>query len=251
MGHLRNLAAAAAALALLLTAAPATASQWGANYATPAHPDEALWETRADVARVFEPDRLGTWDDYPALTRAYADGVRRFWVSWKGSAGADVRAFGASIPDDATVWGTYWHEPEEDIANGTLTLTGWKRTTRRLAAVQREVGMVPATILMFYTLEGGAGRDVDDYRLRPGSVDVWGFDAHMWGDRTPRGVAKALLREKRLSGLPLGLGETSGTAKELANLKARLAGKVRWGCFFAKRSDPVTQAEVDAWMGNP
>lgn len=247
----RGLLAAALIAAPFAIADRANATQWGTNYPTTAHPNENLWAGQATVARVFEPARLRTWDDYPAAVRAYEHGVRRFWFSWKGTLGSDVRAFGATIPDDVQVWGTWLHEPENDVEAGRLTIAEWKSTTKRLGKVQRSVGMKPASVLMFWTLLPESGRDIEDWRLPKGAVDVWAFDAHMKATpRTPKQVATKLLAEKKRSGLPMGLAETSAPERpqRLYWLHQRLKGNVWWACFFARRNDEVTKQEVDAWM---
>lgn len=238
-------------MTLLLLAGPAHATQWGINYPAQAHPNENLWAGQAQVARVFEPDRLQLWDDYPELNRAYDQGVRRFWISWKGTLGDDVRAFGATIPDDVQVWGTWLHEPENDIEAGQLTIAEWKSNTRRLAKVQRSVGMKPASILMFWTLLPESGRNIEDYRLGRKVVDVWAFDAHMKAvPRTPKQVATKLLAEKKRMGLPMGLAETSApnNPQRLYWLHKRLDKKIWWAVMFARRNDSVNRAEIDMWM---
>ena len=214
--------------------APAGATKWGAMYQPSEHPDEYRWASHARVARIFDSNSLGVWNDYPAAKRAYADGVRTFVFSWKGTSLQDIRDFDASVPAGVKVFGVYLHEPEDDIEGGRITLAQWKERTIAQAAVMKDVGMVPTTILMVWTLYPGlSGRDVTDYDLPTGTVKVHGFDAHIRGDKKPDVVAKKLRREMRRSGLPMGVAETSGTPSDLRIFRSMMNRKgVHWVCSF-------------------
>lgn len=235
---------------LLLPQAPAQATTWGAYYPPGSHPDEGLWAGRAQIARIFEPGQLGVWSDYPEAQRAYRQGVRRFVFSWKSAPGKQVATFAASLPEDLQnkrVVGVYWHEPENDVADGTLTVKAWKRETIREAKIMRRHGMVSATILMGWTLLPESRRHVERFDLPRGAVDVHAFDAHV-KDKDPEQMARLLLREKRRVDMPLGVGETSGPAWKLQIMHDRLRGKMRWGLLFFRPKQPVTQEQVDAWL---
>lgn len=245
----RAVAAALAGL-LLLLGAPAGATTWGAYYGPQAHPDEGLWADRAQVARIFESGQLGVWGDYPEAQRAYSQGIRRFVFSWKSAPGQQVATFAASLPKDLQgkrVVGVYWHEPEDDVEAGTLTIKAWKAETVREAGIMRNNGMVPAAILMGWTLMPQSHRDVKAYDLPAGSVAVHAFDAHV-KDKAPGPMARALRREQRRAGLPLGVAETSGPAWKLRILHKMLDGKMRWGILFSRPAQRVSEEQVNAWM---
>lgn len=243
--RLTILLAAAIVAGLALTAAPAHGTDYGASYARTPHATEPVWAGKATVARIFDPNRLDTWGDYPEAQRAYDQGVRKFAFSWKGTDAADIRLFASSVPEGVRVFGTYLHEPENDIEQGRITLEAWKANTITQAKVMREVGIVPTRVLMGWTLyPAKSGRDVADYDLPAGTVTISAFDAHV-RDKNPVGMARRLLREQKRTGLPLAVPETSGRPANIAELKRRLDGRVRWACFFTyKRGMTTKQAEV-------
>lgn len=238
------------ALSLLLLSlvwvSPADATRYGASYASRANPDEVHWAGKAAVARIFESRDLGVWSDYPEAQRAYDDGVRRFSFSWKGTSGQDVRDFAASIPDGVKVFGTWIHEPEDDIEAGTMTLDYWKANTIRLARVMTNHGIVPTRILMAWTLFPISGRDVTDYDLPKGTIRVSAFDGHVH-NKSPETVARLILRDKARTGLPLALPETSGPPDKITTLRTLLDKKMWWGCYFTYHG--MTQEQADAWFG--
>lgn len=245
----RRVTSALFALALILTlallAAPAHATDYGASYARTPHATEPVWAGKATVARIFDPNRLTVWGDYPEAQRAYDQGVRKFAFSWKGTDPDDIRTFAATVPAGVRIFGTYLHEPEDDIEQGRLTLEQWKARTITQAKVMREVGIVPTRVLMGWTLyPAKSGRNVADYDLPAGTVAISAFDAHV-RDKNPAGMARRLLREQKRTGLPMAVPETSGRPANIAELKRRLDGRVRWACFFTyKRGMTPRQAEV-------
>lgn len=234
------------ALVTVGTAGPVVATDYGASYTATSHPDEHRWAERATVARIFEPTTLRTWDSYPQLQRAYDGGVRKFAISWKGTTGQEIRDFAATVPDDVRVFGAWWHEPENDIEKGEFTLAKWRRTMVRLCGVMRENDIVPVRILMGWTLYEQSGRDIRDYRLPRGTITVSAFDGHVV-NKPARGLARRLLAEKRRSGLPLAVPETSGPASGLRTLRTLLDGKMRWGAFFTR--DGMSASQANAWFG--
>jgi hypothetical protein len=229
-------------------ASRADATLWGASYARTVHPDEHRWAGRSPVVRVFDGGSLGEWGDYPALTRAYGDGTRKFHVSWKGTSSQDVRDFAATIPTGVKMFGTWMHEPEDNIEAGRLTLADWRATTIRLAAVMREEGVIPVRVLMGWTLLPESARDVRDYDLPPGTITISAFDAHVRANgKNPAVMASLLLKEKARTGLPLAIPETSGPPRRINILQRGLAGGARWACWFGPVG--MTDAQARAWFG--
>ena len=226
--------------------APASATDYGASMQPNVQPNEQRWVNRSTVARVFAPGTLGTWDSYPQLLRAYDAGIREFSISWKGTTGQEIRDFAATIPDGVKVYGTWYHEPENDIEKGELTLATWRKTMIRLCGVMRQNGIVPVRILMAWTLFPASKRHVRAYDLPKGTVAVSAFDGHV-RDKDPRLVARLMLADKRRTGLPLAVPETSGPAARIRILRKCPDGKMRWGTYLTR--DGMTTKQANAWFG--
>lgn len=174
---------AAVVLALPVAASPAGAipdplpadgsTAYGASFGP--RSDRSLYEGRAEAARIFYQARIpAVLPRTAAFKQAYAAGVRTFVMSWKDPDPLRVAVALASLPDDVRVYGTYFHEPENDIAQGRLTLAQWRVRTAVQAVVMRTFDVVPTSILMAFTVLGGKGREVSDYYAS--GVDVFGFD---------------------------------------------------------------------------
>lgn len=77
------------------------------------------------------------------------------------------------------IWGVY-HEPEDDVANGTFTAVQWRAMQNRMLpkakAIIAGVGGRTAIILMSYTANSKSGRNIDDYKVDV--ADLVGFDIY-------------------------------------------------------------------------
>lgn len=92
---------------------------------------------------------------------------------------------------------TYYHEPEDNVGDGSLSLADWRRTWDELQSVAAGVSGVtlePLPILMAWTLNPKSGRDWRGYDL---GLDV-GFDCYnavnvpylaAWAEETGRRFA--------------------------------------------------------------
>lgn len=242
-----------AVLLMLVTPASVHAATppFGAMYQPNEHPDEHRWAKRAEIARIFDSNTLSVWNDYPGARRAYADGIRKFVFSWKmETTNAQIRNFADSLPNGVRVFGVLEHEPEAKIARGDYTLAEWKARTVEQAAVQKDVGMVPTTILMGWTLYPEfSGRDVSDYDLPPGTIRVHAFDAHVRGNKEPDVMARRIRIEQRRTGLPTGVGETSGSPAHLKTFREGMlrAKKLRWVISFTQ--NPAQTDSNTRWTG--
>jgi hypothetical protein len=183
-------------------------------------------------------------------------------VSWKGTqSGADVAAAFKNVPADVKVYGCYWHEPEDNIAKGDITLADWRTRTIEHAAAMRTVGVVPTVILMAYTLNAGSGRNVMDYGNT--KADVVAFDYYMnpaKGKDDPEGMVDRMLFAARSMGAKsTGVAETGvpntvaeAAAVDLVNrLRTKLAATdgVLWGTFWSSGEFAFTDATANAWFG--
>jgi hypothetical protein len=240
---------AAVVTALALGAAPSGGANVprGANYEDVPHATEALFAGHATVARVFDSNEVDEWDTYPGAVRAYSQGVRTFVFSWKGARLDSIREFAATVPDDVKIYGTYWHEPEDDVKRGTLKLANWKSTMVAQSAVMREEGIIPIRILMGWTLfPAKSARRVADYDLPAGTISVAAFDGHVRA-KDPTRMARKLAKEQKRSGLPTAVPETSGAPGHLRTFLTtlkKLKVKPRFVCYFSTTGIKPGQSRV-------
>lgn len=238
-------------------ATPASTTVYGANFGT--GPDETLYQGRPDAARLYYQSVLPA--DLPrtaAFAEAYRQGVRTFVLSWKDPDAQRVSRALASLPDDVTVYGTYFHEPEDDIEQGRLSLAAWRSTTTAQAAVMRAHGVVPTSILMAFTVVGGKGRRVADYGGT--SVDVFGFDYYPDKLReSPTTVIAAMAAASRAAGsgrLVLGefgilTGAADGAALVAETRRALATARAEVACYWSQDLHQLSAGVADAWFGWP
>lgn len=127
--------------------------------------DESQYKGRAKVARCFFTGDLPTnlmTNSY--VKQAYTEGVRAFILSWRGTQSvAALQASLKTLPADCTGYGSYFHEPEDNVADGSLKLADWRTRHKRDADAMRAIGITPVTILMAWTLNSKSGRNIADY----------------------------------------------------------------------------------------
>lgn len=224
--------------------------------------DESQYKGRAKVARIFVGGNLPS--DVKTATgwkQAYDEGCRAFILSWKGTqSGATVANCLKTIPSDCTVYGCYFHEPEDNIANNTLTLAGWKSRHTEHAAAMRSVGVTPVGIFMAYTLNPKSGRNIMDYAV--GDEGVL-FDFYMnpaEGKDDPEGVVDKMAAAcSNMSAKFTGTAETgvnmSTTSEAVAvdlakRTRAALFAEplASFGTWWSTNEFKFTAATADAWF---
>jgi hypothetical protein len=232
----------------------------GANYGGG---DESQFHGRPEVARVFlqttVPTDIKNQDDYK---RAYSQGVRAFVISWKSTNTSALKAMLESAHDDVKLWGCYFHEPEDNIKTGSLTLANWKRITGEQAAMMKSIGVTPTTILMAYTLNPNSGRNVEDYFM-DGAIDCFGFDYYMnplKGKDNPEERVAEMVQVALASGANSILLGEAGVPREVAedvrvDLLKRLRATLETtpeavaACYWSTDAFIFTQKTADAWFG--
>lgn len=119
------------------------------------------------------------------------------------------------------VYWAYYHEPEDNVENGSLNITVWQDRQVEAAEVAAEVDpngdvLLFGTILMSWTLNPNSGRDYLDY-LTPAvtaAIDFAGWDAYGGPhaadgpDRAPVDVMGNPAEASASVGLPWGIFET-------------------------------------------
>lgn len=155
-------------------------SRPGESYpAALARTDKALG--RLDLVRVFYPRAPARWP-------GKAPG-RNVVVSFKlpprqvlaGRFDASMRAWFAAAPENVDVYWCYWHEPENDIEEGTFTAEQYKAAFEhldRLATAADNPRLRSTVILQSYSTRPASGRNWHDYVPDPDSVDVLAWDAY-------------------------------------------------------------------------
>ena len=133
--------------------------------------------------------------------------------------GADdttLEAWFASAPSDESIYWSYWHEPEDDIARGSFTASAYRSAWAHLAtlAAQAHKSNLHATlILMNWTLNPASGRTFADYYPGAGVIQALGWDAYNEGASkgvydTPAQIFAPAIALSTSLHLPFGIAET-------------------------------------------
>lgn len=232
---------------------------YGANYTQP--DDETLYQGRPAVARIYIPAGALTADiaNRSQYQRAYAAGIRTFVVSWKDNNPTLAGQMLDSFPDGTTVYGVFRHEPEND---GSSAATWVAQQVTMMAAV-RQHGGIPTAILMSYTLNPSSGRNLADWVLPAGTVDVLGFDYYpsQQTNRTQPQVVDAMKAAMPQFGVDrLLIGEygvpvtnpTQGVTW-INEFKQLVAGTAVVACYWSDTGTKdyhFTTATANAWFGS-
>lgn len=239
---------------------PRPALLLGASFPGPA--DEAFYDGRVDVARLYVPPGLTDvrkWDDF---MRAYDDeGVREFVLSWKDDSTSSVGPMLHSIPDDVSrTYGIVNHEPEND--GTTMTPARWQAKQAAHLPIVRAEGGVPAFCLMQWTLDPASGRRPADWVPAAGLADVPLFDYY---PTSASGQDKAIARIKAFGAqfgfARWGIGEyavpqsASWGPAAIKAFKPMLAGDggAEVACYWPSQKKGgvnyhFVQATADAWL---
>lgn len=181
-------------------------------------------ETKAQAyARVKAA--FGTHD----ILRYYCSGVAE-WPSWlpkettthisfkynakevlAGMHDAALSNFFAGLGSSATIYWTYFHEPEDDIRDGAFTAKEYRDAFDHIISLQKKLNksnLVPTLCLMSYSLTPQSGRNWRDYL--PAKVELLSWDGYyrdyMKNDVSAVfGGVRAVAKE---TGLPWAVAET-------------------------------------------
>lgn len=250
-----RLEAEVARLEALLNPKPVTL--WGVNYKANPPASEALTRGKAQVARIFYQGLGGKrLADEPKVKRAIADGVRTLVVSYKDTLPSnsdifwrDARADITSgvLPTDLKVYVCFRHEPENDGTGAQLWRDQWVSQSANI----RRHGFTPISILMGYTLMPASKRNLADWTLPPGLVDVCGFDMYVDGRFPYPAIVDKVKAAAAGMSLPLAICETGDEfsnptrPERLADLKTRLDGEALFVCYW-NDADTNIDATLDA-----
>jgi hypothetical protein len=170
-----------------------------------------------DVIRVYYPGLPGSWSGPAGETG------KPVIVSFKALpqtilTGADDAALSAwfnAAPTDRTIWWSYYHEPEDNIAAGQFTAAQYRAAwvhIAALAAAANHPNLKATLILMCWTLSPSSGRTFTDYYPGPSVIDTLGWDCYSEGYKkggydTPASVFGNAVALSKSLGKPFGIGE--------------------------------------------
>jgi hypothetical protein len=153
-------------------------------------------------------------------------------VSWKalpsailsGADDASLRSFFDSAPAGHPIYYSYYHEPEDNIAEGQFTLAAYKAAWKHVVAIAdaaHNPELHSTLILMSYDLNPESHRDFRDYIPSGHVISTLGWDAYPAGtvqDRDPQLTSPGDFMGPEIAasksvGLPYGFSEFAlGTA---------------------------------------
>jgi hypothetical protein len=175
-----------------------------------------------EMVRVFYPGLPPAWNGSQADIAG-----RTTVVSFKalpsdvlaGRYDAQMTAWFASVPRDRDTYWVYYHEPEDNIDNGTFTAADYRAAWRRLAGLAAKAGnprLRPTLVLMCFSLNPSSGRDWRDYYPGGDAVSVLGWDCYNFGRRkgeyaSPESIYAKSMEVSRAVGKPFGYAEMGST----------------------------------------
>ncbi len=174
-----------------------------------------------DIARIYYTGLPNNW---PGKLNV---GNRPLAVSFKAApaeilAGTDdayLRAWFRAAPTNRDTFWTYYHEPEDNIANGEFTAADYRAAWRHLVGLARSAGnphLRSTLILMGWSVRAASHRNWRDYYPGRNVIDVLGWDqynelASKGGYEAPADMFASLLAINRAEGLPLAVPETGSS----------------------------------------
>jgi hypothetical protein len=168
-----------------------------------------------DFVRVFYP---GPPDPWPGKARG-----RNVVVSFKippadvvnGAYDARMKNWFAKAPRNIDIYWSFWHEPENDIQDGTFTAADYKAAfvkLDKLADTAHNPRLKSTVILQSYSTRPDSGRNWRTYVPNPGHVDVLAWDVYNRpsaeaGYQVPPDLLDAPMRASKSIGKPFAVAE--------------------------------------------
>lgn len=143
------------------------------------------------------------------------------WLSYKERDVAKADAYFDTIPEDVHdkfhIVTTWYHEPEDNETSSSQKEAYRKAWKEDHGPMIRGHDMVPALVLMRYTLQSGSGRNWRDWYPGDGVVDITGWDCYRKNDagaNGPDAIASMAAPMEQIAddtGTFWGIGETGAT----------------------------------------
>ena len=158
-----------------------------------------------------------------------------------------LRNWFATAPTGRTIWWSYYHEPEDNIAKGEFTAAQYRAAFAHivdLSRVNTTADLRSTLILMNWTLDPASGRNWLDYYPGSAYVDVLGWDAYNikaapWTTsasqqsyQTPDTVYGRCVSVSKAAGKPFGFGEWGSTVISGDSGSGRAAWITASGRYF-------------------
>lgn len=193
---------------------------------------------RLGVIRYFDSNTPDSWSSYNTKLTDHTT-ILSFRISPttvnNGSADSLLRSWFRNAPTDHTVYWSYMHEPEDDIARGSFTASAYRTAWTRIAQLaDQEAGtntnLVSTLIMMCYTVNPASGRNWTNYYAGPDVIDVLGWDCYNHGERRgvygdPETLYSRAVATSRAAGKPWGMAEFGS---RLAAGDTTGAGRAAW-----------------------
>lgn len=197
---------------------------------------------RLGVIRYFDSNSPDSWSTF---TNKLGDhtAIISFRISpttvLSGSADSQLLAWFRSAPTDRVTYWSYMHEPEDDIARGSFTMSSYRNAFARIAGLARQAGnpqLRSTLILMCYTVNPASGRTWTNYYPGDGVIDVLGWDCYNHGENRgvygkPATLYSRAVETSRAAGLPWGMAEIGS---RIARGDTTGAGRAAWLTSVAK-----------------
>lgn len=211
------------------------------------------------ATRVYSATSWGKAEIVAALDR----GCRAFVISTKTVDPASLRAFLRGKPSDVTVYLTYWHEHEDNLRDGSLTLAQYEAGSRTVADVAHEFEGVLYGPIHNGNNKNAAGKwvvgewvDVSDTSI----YDFWGTDIYCPDNQDPADRFAPIIAKARALGLPLVIGETGapngpGQAAWAAKARAWVEQHDAVACYWHSQKSSadtnwrLTDDAARVWFG--
>lgn len=201
-----------------------TGTKWGVTLDIPGGLTmEQAWDRatklygKPGMLRVFHPGAPSGWK--AATVAKGLDLSVSFKILPKdilsGANDAKLRTWFKAAPKDVTIYWTYFHEPEDDIARGSFTAAQYRAAWQHVHKIANETcqpNLHATLILMDWTLDSRSGRKFADYY--PGStyVDVLSWDPYNpWGGtiyKGPKEIFEKVALKSKAEGKPFAIAET-------------------------------------------
>lgn len=191
----------------------------GQSYMDAFHAEQSMIGSLHSV-RVFYPGAPASWPGNAGNVG------RTVIVSFKFSPGdvlsgkedSLMRNWFATAPRDRQIYWSYWHEPEDDIANGSFSAADYRAAWAHLAGLADAAGnakLHATLILMNWTVSSSSGRNWLDYYAGNSVIDVIGWDVYNWNFKKgtyadPGNLLDRVIAASKSVGKPWGVAELGG-----------------------------------------
>jgi hypothetical protein len=209
----------------------ASVYQNGASWSSAVSRSDAKYG-HMDVVRVFYPGAPASWPgnagtvDRPVVVSFHIPPSQIL----NGSHDSELLNWFRTAPTNRTIWWTYYHEPENDIAAHKFTAAQYRAAWQHVAAIEAKVNhpnMRATLILMCYTLSPFSHRSFSDYYPGSSVIDVLGWDCYNKSKdgpyESPSRMFDTMIKFSKAQGKPFGVAEYGSTI-----IKGDAAGRAAW-----------------------